>query len=106
MSTRPNTPTASPGGGSERVRPFSFLIEISMRVRREPCHNTIYEDEGTLVIVLPLAEAKALLEEPLGMAVCMSNAFVLCDCDACTSRLTRDLDNAGRALHPIIVRWQ
>ena len=68
--------------------------------------HTIYEDEGTLVIVLPLAEAKALLEEPLGMAVCMSNAFVLCDCDACTNRLTRDLDNAGRALHPIIVRWQ
>jgi hypothetical protein len=35
-------------------------------------------DRGNLVLVLPLAEANALLEEPLAVAVGFGNAFVIC----------------------------
>jgi hypothetical protein len=39
-------------------------------------HST--HDRGTLVIIMPLVEANALLEEPLAVAVGLGNAFVIC----------------------------
>jgi hypothetical protein len=57
--------------------------------------HTIDDDEGNLVLVLSLAEAKALFEEPLGAAVGFGKAFVICP--HCADILSRDLDDAGRA---------
>jgi hypothetical protein len=45
---------------------------------------------GTLVLIVPLAEANALLEEPLAVAVGLGNAFVICP--HCADILSRDLD--------------
>ena len=80
------------------------LITTAKHVTREGMpHST--RDRGTLVIIpLPLAEANLLLDEPLAAAVGFANSFVICPC--CADRLSRDLDEAGRAVHPLMSERQ
>jgi hypothetical protein len=54
-------------------------------------HTRDEHDERTLVLVLPLAEATLLMEQPLATAVGLGEAFLLCGCDHCTENLTNDL---------------